>query len=132
MQKKYENQVAFYVVYIREAHPTNGNLGAANQQEGIRFEQPTTLESRLKIAQEMCEKLEISIPCLIDGIDNRVGTAYEAWPDRLYLIGKDGRIVFKGGPGPGGFRSREVEQALERYLPTIAEDGRESKPGGMQ
>jgi len=41
---------------------------------------------------------------------------YAGWPDRLYLIGKNGRIAFKGGPGPKGFLPAELEAAIKAEL----------------
>lgn len=67
----------------------------------------------------MCAKLKISLPCLIDKIDNKVGEAYAGWPDRLYVIGKDGKIVYKGGPGPRGFKPAEADDAMEKHLATL-------------
>ena len=49
-------------------------------------------------------------------MDNSTDEAYAALPDRLYLIGRDGRIAFKGGPGPFGFRPKEFEAAIDAYL----------------
>ena len=34
----------------------------------------------------------------------------------LYLVGRDGRIAYRGGPGPFGFVSAELERAVERHL----------------
>ena len=34
----------------------------------------------------------------------------------FYLVGRDGRIVYRGMPGPFGFIVAELEQAIERYL----------------
>ena len=59
------------------------------------------------------------MPCLIDDMDDSTMTAYNALPDRLYLIGKDGRIAFKGGRGPFGFRPSELETAIEKELAHI-------------
>ena len=42
--------------------------------------------------------------------------AYAGWPDRLYVVGADGRIVYRGGPGPGGFRPQEVEEWLRTHV----------------
>ena len=47
-------------------------------------------------------------------------------PDRLYVIGRDGRVVYKGGRGPFGFKTGEMEQALIMQLldkPTERRDG---------
>jgi len=68
------------------------------------------------VAATMCSKLDLSIPTLIDGLDNKVGNAYSGWPDRLYLVGRDGKIAYRGGPGPGGFRPAEIETAIKKEL----------------
>lgn len=85
-------------------------------------------ESLLKIGQtddlfkrgetaELCSAtLKLSLPTVIDKADNKVNTAYAGWPDRLYIVGKDGRIAYKGGPGPKGFKIDEMTAALEKML----------------
>lgn len=60
--------------------------------------------------------LDISIPMLIDDMDNTAEIAYAAWPDRLYVVTKEGEIGYKGGVGPGGFRPREMEKALKNLI----------------
>ena len=64
----------------------------------------------------MCKRLDLSMPALIDDMENTVGTAYAAHPDRLYLIGRDGSIAFKGARGPRGFRPEELKEAIEKEL----------------
>jgi len=39
-------------------------------------------------------------------------------PDRLYLVGRDGRIAYRGAPGPFGFIATE----LGRILPVTQVD----------
>ena len=56
------------------------------------------------------------MPMVVDGINNAVASAYGGWPDRLYLVGGDGTIVYLGGEGPFGFKPDELEQAIEAYL----------------
>jgi hypothetical protein len=51
------------------------------------------------------------------------GRKYDALPDRRYLVGRDGRIVYRGPLGPFGFIVADLERAIERYL---AETGRGS------
>ena len=84
------------------------------------YQQPTTLAERTEVASVCALRLDLSIPTLIDDLDNSTDVKYYALPDRLYLIGRDGRIVYRGGPGPFGFIAAELEQAIERYL---AEEG---------
>lgn len=39
--------------------------------------------------------------------------AYSAKPERLYII-KDGKITFKGGPGPYSYALEELDDALRK------------------
>ena len=52
----------------------------------------------------------------MDKEDNKVNTAYAGWPDRMYVVGVDGKIAYQGGPGPGGFRPAEVERWLKENV----------------
>jgi hypothetical protein len=104
------------VVYIREAHPEEGWILPENRRSGVAIHEPTTEEERLLVAQTCAANLEMSMPTVIDGIDNAVADVYGGWPDRLYLIGADGRIAYQGGEGPFGFKPEELEQAIEQHL----------------
>ncbi len=77
--------------------------------------EPTTVDERLAVASSCAAKLDVGMPTVVDGIDNAVASAYGGWPDRLYLVGRDGRIAFQGGEGPFGFKPGELERALLRY-----------------
>src|SRR5581483_4019476 len=58
----------------------------------------------------------ITMPLLIDAMDDRVGHAYSGMPDRLYVIDREGRVAYKGGRGPFGFKPGEMEQSLLMLL----------------
>lgn len=116
MHRRFGDQVEFFVVYIREAHPTDEWQVESNESEGILFQQPTTLAARTEIAQVCSLKLDLSIPTLIDDMENSTDRKYYTLPDRLYLIGRDGRVAYRGGPGPFGFVAAELERAIEEYL----------------
>jgi hypothetical protein len=53
---------------------------------------------------------------LVDEIDDRVGNLYSGMPGRLYVIDGKGKIAYKSGRGPFGFRAGEMEQALVMTL----------------
>ena len=89
---------------------------ASNDKIGITFAQPVTAAERTKVAKVCCSSLEITMPLLVDTLDDRVGHAYSGMPDRLYVIGRDGRITYQGGRGPFGFKAGEMEQALAMTL----------------
>lgn len=83
---KYEKQAAFYTVYIREAHPTDGWRMAFNDQFGIQAKQPTTYKQRAELASQCSSTLQLLCPMLIDTIDDKAAKAFAAFPDRLYII----------------------------------------------
>jgi len=72
----------------------------------------------------MADKLKLDIPAVVDKLDDRVNRDYAGWPDRLYLVSKDGKIAYKGGPGPGGFRPSELEEANDLELALDETSGR--------
>jgi alkylhydroperoxidase family enzyme len=84
----------------------------SNDRVGISILQPRLESERVGIARKCCAALEMSMPLLVDEIDDRVGHLYSGMPDRLYLIDRDGRVVYKGGRGPFGFKVRELEQSM--------------------
>jgi alkylhydroperoxidase family enzyme len=92
----------------------------------VSFAQPTTKQERDAVAAQCCTALKMTIPLLVDSLDDRVGHAYSGMPDRLYLIDKYGRVAYKGGRGPFGFKPGELEQAI---IMNLLEDGPIEKIG---
>lgn len=84
----------------------------SNDAAGISFSQPKTFEDRFGIAEKCAAHLDMTTPVLIDSIDNATCESYAAFPDRLYIVDRDGNIAYKGGRGPFGYKPRELEQAL--------------------
>lgn len=56
--------------------------------------------------------MNLEIPSLLDNIDDKTGIDYAGHPDRLYLVGKDGKIAFAGEKGPRGFKPDLLEEAI--------------------
>ncbi len=112
MYGRYGEQVAFFVVYIQEAHTTDGWQMPINEQEGVVYQQPKSAEEREAVAEACAVGLKLSIPTLIDEMTNEVDRAYAALPDRLYLIDTEGRVAYRSGPGPMGFKPEELEAAI--------------------
>jgi type I thyroxine 5'-deiodinase len=101
-------------VYIQEAHPTDLWTTKSNVKDGVLFASARTEAERGTTASTCVRNLGIRIPAVLDSIENSTERAYTGWPDRLYLVGTDGRVEFKTGPGPYGFSTKGLEQALKR------------------
>ena len=116
MWREYGDQVQFFVVYIREAHALDSFLPKGGGDDPI-LEDPTTLAERRTVARRCLTALELEpLPALVDTLDDAVNRAYDAWPDRLFLVGRDGLIAYRGGPGPNGFDPDELEEAIRAAL----------------
>ncbi len=116
LYERHGGEVAFFIVYIREAHPEDGWVLAVNREEEIALTDPTSLDERGAAAEACALRLRTRIPVLLDDMDDAAALAYGGWPDRLYLIGRDGRIAFQGEEGPFGFKPEELAQAIEAEL----------------
>ncbi len=116
MADKYKDQVEFLLIYIREAHPVDGWQVGANERDGVLLPTATSFDQKQEHATLCVVKLDIDFTTLVDNMDNQVELDYAGWPDRLYLVGKDGTITFKGPMGPQGFQPPLLEEAIKKEL----------------
>ena len=75
-------------------------------------EDPVTTDERQIIANNCVSKLNLPMRAVLDRIDDKTGVAYSAWPDRLFLVGQDGKIAYAGGRGPFEYRPPELKAAI--------------------
>lgn len=122
------------LVYLREAHPCDG--WAHPEWSGL--EDAKDEKAREGNARACVKKLGFGFPVLLDGMEDRTAARWSAWPERLFVISRDGRIVYSGDQGPFGFnpgagyagysegpvgqeKGPSLEDFLETYLGKPAE-----------
>ena len=110
--RRYKDDAVFLGIYVREAHPTDGWKMESNAKVGVSVAQPKNYAERTAVANQCHQLLKPTIPLLVDEIDDPTGNAYSGMPARLYVIDTTGRVAYKSGRGPFGFKSGEMEQAL--------------------
>lgn len=104
MYRDYNDIAEFRIVYLREAH-------AADSSWPMRFARKMGITQhkdygdRCVVAELMMEEENVTIPCIIDDFDNKVNIAYKAWPTRLFVVRKDGRLAIAASRLPWGFNS---------------------------
>jgi type I thyroxine 5'-deiodinase len=103
-----------------EAHPVDAWQDEDNQKDNISVASPKTLAERCAVEGACATKLAMRIPAIIDDLANSTEEAYTAWPDRLYVIDREGRVAYKSKPGPYGFKPADMEDVLKRLLPAPA------------
>jgi hypothetical protein len=108
------------VIYIREAHAADSPRARSTMSQDV-FD-PATFEEREDVARRAAKELEMGIPFAIDGMDDAVAKAYDAHPDRLYIVGADGNVAYQGGRGPKGFSVDAMEKRLTEILEASADE----------
>jgi type I thyroxine 5'-deiodinase len=88
----------------------------SNIQQNVVFASPRNVSEREAVADSCVRNLHIQIPALVDNFANTTEAAYTGWPDRLYVIGRAGRVAYKSRPGPFGFHPAEMETALAKAV----------------
>ncbi len=116
MYHRYRDRAAFAFVYIAEAHTTDGWQLDANLEDDVLLANHVTLDDRFAAARAGVERLSLTLPVLVDGMDDAVSNAFAAWPERIHVVGRDGRIAHAGGPGPFEFDPDASGAALAELL----------------
>jgi hypothetical protein len=126
--EKYRDEVEFIVVYVKEAHASDRWwLGRSRTQRlvhewtgernRIDVVEPVTLAQRRKVAASCQANLfDGVVPLYVDGMDNRVATAYTARPTRIYFIDREGKVIYNPGIGPFGFSPDHLDPVIAEYL----------------
>lgn len=120
MYDMYRDIAEFRIVYISEAHAIDDPRPTEFAKlKGI-FESQD-FGQRCTTAEMMMAEENITIPCIIDEMDNYAGEAYKALPDRIFVVATDGRLAIAAARGPRGFKP-----ALEdtwKWLAAFRENG---------
>jgi hypothetical protein len=113
---RYRDKVQFLVIYIREAHPDDGWRVPENLKQKIHYREPRSDAERTEVASVCQMTLDLQMPMLIDSIDNDVEEKYISIPMRLYLVDRDGTLVYAGDRGPFGFDPNSWEHAIREQI----------------
>lgn len=129
MYQDYKDVADIYIVYIREAHAADSSWPVPYAKEkGITDH--TNFGERCEVAERLVKDKKLTIPCLVDAMDNNANKAYSGWPDRLFIVRKDGKLGIAGGRGPFGFVP--ALEAAEKWLADFKKNDKEPEIGKYQ
>ncbi len=116
MYKDFKDIADFYIVYLREAHAAD-SMRAVGYAKDKKILQPRDYAERCEVAERLVKEKKLTIPFLIDDMSNTAAQAYQALPDRAFLVRMDGTVGVAGEKGPRGFAPalREIKEWLEEY-----------------
>lgn len=83
--------VQFLFIYVREPHP------------GETYPHHTSMDQKVAVAKKLQGIEDIRFPVLVDELDGRVHRAYGARPNPVFVVSRNGRLIYRAGhadPGP--------------------------------
>ena len=124
---KYNSDIQFMMIYVREAHPTDkwslaetkfmtlvGEL--FNTYVRYDIKEPETIDERRQVALTCQKQLLEGIPVYVDNMENTIERQYVGWPTRIYFIDEAGSVIYESGIGPFGINYQEFESSIEDHL----------------
>ena len=97
------NDVAFFMIYSREAHPDE------------EFPHHTSFEQKWVHALECQRQKEMNVPILVDRLDGGMHEMYGSLPNMVYIIDKEGLIIYKS--------AWTIPDEIENVLKTLMRSG---------
>lgn len=83
---------------------------------------PATLAERRQVACEFAAYFDVSVPVLVDTMDDAATRAYGGMPERTCVIDADGNVAYAGDARPYFIQQAEVSQVLDKLLGTVGDD----------
>jgi alkyl hydroperoxide reductase subunit AhpC len=96
-QEFVSRDVSFFLLYTRESHPAEN------------YPSHTSWEQKLSYARDLKRLENVQLPIIVDHLDGRIHRSYGTWPNALFVIHKDGRLIFRSNMAS----HRELGQFLE-------------------
>jgi len=114
LSDKYGDQVHFIIIHVRESHAVDTGRPSlyTYDEEGNPIYESQTYDERLEVARKTVAAEGITVPVLVDEMDNPLWCTYGPAPNIAYLIATDGTIVEK----QGWYQPQEMEVAIIEYL----------------
>ena len=110
MIAEFRDHVDFLIIYIEEAHASDGWKFANN----FDINNHRTIQDRLHTAQKLRD-IGSGCPIVVDRMDNQANSQYGGLFERLYII-LNSVVVYAGGRGPVDYKLEEVHDWLKNYL----------------
>lgn len=113
---RYRNRAVFLLIYIREAHGDANWQSTVNQREAVSQPDAASITQKREYASACLRKLKIPYSAVVDGMDGAVEKTYAAWPSRVYLIDRNGRVKFNSLLDQESFDSQALEAAIKTAI----------------
>jgi Flp pilus assembly protein TadD len=121
LYERYRDRAQFVLVYVHEAHTSENWQSTVNQRQGVDVPPEKSLEEKEQHAALCIRKLDLKFPVVVDNMDRKIESAYGAWPSAVYLVGGDGRVLWRSRLGEQNFAPEEMGAAIAQALAAVAQ-----------
>ena len=101
------DKARFVCIYTLEAHPLDGWHVESNEEAGIMIATHKSTQDRAEAAHACTLGTGLGVPMVLDSMQDEAAKLYNGSPERLFVIDRDGTIVFRSSVGP--FDMEDVE-----------------------
>lgn len=122
LYQTYHEIAEFRMVYIREAHAADSKW-SVDYADDLELLEHVTMTDRCSNAKALIDDKSLTIPCVVDDMENSTNFAYSGWPDRIFVVRTDGRLAVAAKEGPFGFVPALGE--TEAWLSQLKVEGKE-------
>jgi Flp pilus assembly protein TadD len=113
LYERFAKQVAFRLVYIREAHPEGEAWQSTiNERDGVSLPEARSEEERSAHAAACRRRLKVPFEAVLDRMDGRAEAAFAAFPSQAFVIDRTGKVTFATALDEGSLRPEALEAAL--------------------
>ncbi|HSF58198.1 MAG TPA: redoxin domain-containing protein [Candidatus Binatia bacterium] len=101
LQREFNDRdVSFFLIYTRESHPAE------------HYPSHRSWEQKLAQARDLQRLENVQFPIIVDSLDGKMHRSYGTWPNALFVIHRDGRLIFRSNMA----NHRELRQFLEDLM----------------
>jgi phage shock protein A len=93
LRQNMSSKISIYTIYTRENYPIGEWNVDRNREEGVMVEQPADLDGRLALAKQAKTTLKLTVPILMDTMDDATAKAYGGLTNAAVLVGRDGKVI---------------------------------------
>lgn len=115
MVEEFSDVADFLLVYIDEAHPSDGWVAPPMEPYSFEVRKHRNLEERMLAARKLREVFSLPPQCQLvaDCMDNNANIAYGVSYERVCIVQKN-KIAYLGGKGPFFYNLKDVRHWLEK------------------
>jgi peroxiredoxin len=101
LQREFQDRdVSFFLLYTRESHPAEN------------YPSHSSWEQKLAHARDLQRLENVQVALIVDSLDGEIHRSYGTWPNALFVIHRDGRLILRSNMANHG----ELRQFLDDLM----------------